>query len=70
MFKQKPLVTLSMLGALLVAPLAMAETHTVTAQGMAFNPLVIKVAPDNSSPADFSWPKTTPAAEAAGIGTD
>ncbi len=48
MFKQKPLVTLSMLGALLVAPLAMAETHTVTAQGMAFNPLVIKVAPGDT----------------------
>lgn len=48
MFKQKPLVTLSMLGALLLSPLAMAETHTVTAQGLAFNPLVIKIAPGDT----------------------
>ncbi len=48
MFKHKTLRTISMLGALLVAPLAMAETHTVTAQGLAFNPLVIKVAPGDT----------------------
>lgn len=48
MFKQKSLLTLGMLAALLTAPLAMAQTHTVTAQGLAFNPLVIKVAPGDT----------------------
>ncbi|HET8806914.1 MAG TPA: plastocyanin/azurin family copper-binding protein [Methylophaga sp.] len=48
MFKQKTLLTLSMLGALLTAPLAMAETHTVSAQGLAFNPMVIKIAPGDT----------------------
>lgn len=48
MLKQKTLLTLSMLGALLAAPLAMAETHTVTAQGLAFKPLVIKIAPGDT----------------------
>ncbi|MDT8311636.1 MAG: plastocyanin/azurin family copper-binding protein [Methylophaga sp.] len=48
MFKQKTLLTISMLGTLLMAPLAMAETHTVTAQGLAFKPLIIKVAPGDT----------------------
>ena len=48
MFKQKSLLTIGMLGALLAAPLAMAETHTVTARGMAFEPLVIKIAPGDT----------------------
>lgn len=48
MIKHKTIVTLSMLGALFMVPLAMAETHTVTAQGMAFQPLVIKVAPGDT----------------------
>lgn len=39
---------MSMLGALFTAPMAMAETHTVSAQGMAFKPLVIKVAPGDT----------------------
>lgn len=53
MFKQKTLLTISMLGALLMAPLAMAETHTVTAQGLAFQPLVIKIAPGDT----VAWDK-------------
>lgn len=48
MYKHKTLRTVTMLGALLAAPFAMAETHTVTAQGLAFNPLVIKVAPGDT----------------------
>lgn len=48
MIKNKTILTLTMLGALFTAPMAMAETHTVTAQGMAFNPLVIKVAPGDT----------------------
>lgn len=48
MFKQKSLLALSMLGALLTAPLAMAETHTVDVNGMAFQPLVIKIAPGDT----------------------
>lgn len=48
MFKQKTLITLSMLGALLTAPLVMAETHTVDARGLAFMPMVIKIAPGDT----------------------
>ncbi len=48
MIKNKMILTLSMLGVLFTAPTAMAETHTVTAQGLAFNPLVIKVAPGDT----------------------
>ncbi|MEX0614271.1 MAG: plastocyanin/azurin family copper-binding protein [Methylophaga sp.] len=48
MIKNKTILTLSMLGALFTAPMTMAETHTVTAQGMAFQPLVIKVAPGDT----------------------
>ncbi len=48
MLKQKTLLTLSMLGAMLMSPLAMAETHTVTARGLAFKPMVIKIAPGDT----------------------
>ncbi|MEX1200050.1 MAG: plastocyanin/azurin family copper-binding protein [Methylophaga sp.] len=53
MIKNKTILTLSMLGALFTAPMAMAETHTVTAQGLAFSPLVIKVAPGDT----VAWAK-------------
>ncbi|MCX4189778.1 plastocyanin/azurin family copper-binding protein [Methylophaga sp. OBS3] len=51
MFKQNAILAMGMAGALLTAPMAMAETHTVTAQGMAFQPLVIKIAPGDT----VSW---------------
>lgn len=48
MLKLKSLLTTVFLSGVLTAQVAMAETHTVTAQGLAFQPLVIKIAPGDT----------------------